>query len=259
MLGLFDSGLGGLSVWKAIRAVLPFESIVYLADTAYCPYGEKSREDIQARAFAISDFLLEKGCDVIVVACNTATTAAIESLRARYTIPFVGIEPAIKPAALHSQSGRVGVLATKGTLKGDKFKKTRAAYAKDIQVFTQVGTGLVELVESGDCDSEEAYALLHSYLEPMLREGIDQLVLGCTHYPFLINTIRKIAGPTVNVIDPSPAVAHQVKTVLERNKLISDKRDEPVFSFFTSADKQSTGVCVENTLGLSIQFCPLHL
>ena len=181
MIGVFDSGLGGLSVWNEIINILPNEQIVYFADSGYCPYGNRTREDITQRVKLITDFLISKGVSLIVVACNTVTAASIDYLRENYTIPFVGMEPAVKPAILNSKSGVVGVLATKGTLNGALYKRTLNKYKQGTIVLEQAGEGLVELVEAGETSSAKGRELLERYLLPMLEQGADHIVLGCTH------------------------------------------------------------------------------
>ena len=184
-IGFFDSGLGGLSVWKEVYALIPNENTIYLADSKYAPYGVKPKEMIIELSCKNTEYLLNAGCKMIVVACNTATTSAISYLREKYDVPFVGIEPAIKPAALSSKKKRVGVLATEGTLISDLFLKTSALYATGVETISQKGNGLVELIENGEIQSTEMLELLRSYVDPMTKQGIDYLVLGCTHYPFL--------------------------------------------------------------------------
>lgn len=218
VIGIFDSGSGGLSVYREIVKVLPRESYVYFADNAFCPYGEKSASFISERAHAITDFLLSKGADVIVLACNTATAAAIADLRRDYPgVPFVGMEPAVKPAALGTRSGVIGVLATAGTLKGSKYLTTRGLYEDNVKIEEHVGEGFVELVEKGILEGPEAEKTVRASLEPLLRRNADTIVLGCTHYPFLRSTIEKIAGDGVRVIDPAPAVARQTVKVLQES------------------------------------------
>ncbi len=238
-IGFFDSGVGGLSVWREVVKLLPAEHTVYYADSAYCPYGTKSSDEIIARSRHIMDFLLgQLQCKLIVVACNTATAAAIDYLRETYPVPFVGMEPAVKPAALHSQTGVVGVLATQGTFKGRLYHETSERFAANTQIIEQPGDGLVELVESGQAESDEAMILLKKYIEPMLVAGIDHLVLGCTHYPFLIPTIKKITGDHVTILDPAPAVAQRVKYLLEQHDLLNTSGEEARHEFFSSGDLQ---------------------
>ena len=225
MIGIFDSGVGGLSVFREIRKVLPEESYVYYSDNAHCPYGEKTREYIIDRACSITDFLVSKGADIIVVACNTATAAAISTLRDRYDIPFIGMEPAVKPAASCTKTGVVGVLATAGTLKADKYLTTRGKYAEEVRFVEHVGEGFVELVENGNTSSAEAEKVVGKSLIPLLEAGADTIVLGCTHYPFLSDTILKVASEhfpdhEISVIDPAPAVARHLLDVMTTEGLI---------------------------------------
>ena len=225
MIGLFDSGVGGLSVFREIRKVLPDERYVYFSDNAHCPYGEKTREYIIDRARAITETLLSKGADVIVVACNTATAAAIADLRERYDVPFIGMEPAVKPAASCTKTGVVGVLATAGTLKADKYLTTRGKYAEEVRFVEHVGEGFVELVENGNTSGAEAERVVGKSLIPLLEAGADTIVLGCTHYPFLSDTILKVASDhfpaqVISMIDPAPAVARHLLDVMTTEGLI---------------------------------------
>ena len=215
-IGIFDSGSGGLSVYRELVKLLPRERYIYFSDNAHCPYGEKTAEYIKERAHVITDILLGMGADIIVVACNTATAAAIASLRADYPdISFIGMEPAVKPAALGTRSGVIGVLATAGTLKGSKYLHTRGQYEDDVRIVEHVGEGFVELVENGILDGPQAEETVRKSLRPLLEEGADIIVLGCTHYPFLRPVIERLAGPQVKVIDPAPAVARQTLRVLQ--------------------------------------------
>lgn len=225
MIGIFDSGVGGLSVFREIRKVLPDERYVYFSDNAHCPYGEKTREYIIERARAITETLLSKGADVIVVACNTATAAAIADLRERYDVPFIGMEPAVKPAASCTKTGVVGVLATAGTLKADKYLTTRGKYAEEVRFVEHVGEGFVELVENGNTSGAEAEKVVGKSLIPLLEAGADTIVLGCTHYPFLSDTILKVTSEhfpdhEISVIDPAPAVARHLLDVMTTEGLI---------------------------------------
>lgn len=221
MIGIFDSGVGGLSVWRELIALMPQESYTYISDGAYCPYGPKDRGVITERACIITDFLISKGAEVVVIACNTATAAAVEHLRSHYDIPFVGMEPALKPAALSSESGVVGVLATAGTFKGRLYLDTLARFAQDVKVVERVGSGLVEAVEAGDLDSPQVEALVRSYVEPMIEEGADHIVLGCTHYPFLESVVKRVVGDRAVIVNPAPAVAKQVLRVLNQVRKIN--------------------------------------
>ena len=219
MIGIFDSGVGGLSVFREIRKVLPEQSYIYYSDNAHCPYGEKSREYIIDRAREITRFMLEKGCEIIVVACNTATAAAISTLRAEFPVKFIGMEPAIKPAAQSTGTGVVGVLATAGTLKASKYLDTREKWAQNVKIAEHIGQGFVELVETGNISGPSAEETVRTSLLPLLEAGADTIVLGCTHYPFLIGTIEKVAldafpQRSINVIDPAPAVARHLLEVM---------------------------------------------
>ncbi len=235
-IGVFDSGLGGLSVWREIAKVLPNESIWYYADSGNCPYGNRSKEELLMLSIKIVEFLLQKQCKLIVVACNTATSAAIDYLRANYKVPFVGIEPAIKPAATHTQTRNIGILATKGTLSGQLYQQTFHKNVVDIEVHTQIGEGLVEIVENQEMDTPKAQELVYQYVKPMLDENVDKIVLGCTHYPFLIPAIKKIIPPTVEIINPAPAVALQTKRLLTQHQLLNN--EPPVYHFITTGDKE---------------------
>ena len=225
MIGIFDSGVGGLSVFREIKKILPDERYLYYSDNAHCPYGEKAKEYIVDRAKRITEFLISKGADVIVVACNTATAAAIKTLREDYPIPFIGMEPAIKPAAQLTKTGIVGVLATAGTLKADKYKDSRGKYADDATVVEHIGQGFVELVESGQTTGPKAETIVMESVEPLLDAGADTIVLGCTHYPFLSETISKVAASlapdrTVRIVDPAPAVARHLHEVMTEKDII---------------------------------------
>ena len=216
MIGVYDSGVGGLSVWRELVRLMPDEDFVYYSDAAFCPYGPRDPQFVTERACAVTDFLIAKGCELIVVACNTATAAAISHLRATYDIPFVGMEPAIKPAILHSQSGVVGVLATAGTFKGRLYLNTLARFSGKVKVIQRVGEGLVETVEKGILDGPEVEAMIHRCIDPMLEAGADHIVLGCTHYPFLQPVIERLAGDAVTVVNPAPAVARQAMRLLKK-------------------------------------------
>tara|TARA_R110000868_G_scaffold145789_5_gene366204 strand:- start:1298 stop:2074 length:777 start_codon:yes stop_codon:yes gene_type:complete len=214
-IGIFDSGIGGTSIWKEIHNLLPTEKTIYLADSKNAPYGQKSKEEIVTLSMKNTDFLLKLNCKLIVVACNTATTNAIKELRAKYDVPFIGIEPAIKPAATNSKTQKIGILATQGTLTSELFFKTTQKF-HNTKIIEQVGHGLVQLIEDGQIDSAEMNQLLHSYLEPMIAANIDYLVLGCSHYPYLIPQIRKILPSNIQIIDSGEAVARQTKNLLKK-------------------------------------------
>ncbi len=215
-IGIFDSGSGGLSVYRELQKLLPLEQYRYYADNAHCPYGEKSPLYIRRRARFITERFLDWKADIIVVACNTATAAAIATLRNEYPdVPFVGMEPAVKPAALGTETGVIGVLATAGTLNGSKYLNTRGLYESDVKIVEHVGQGFVELVERGILDGPEAEETVKASLQPLLDAGADRIVLGCTHYPFLKPVIERLSGPGVQVIDPAPAVARQTLRILQ--------------------------------------------
>lgn len=223
MTGIFDSGSGGLSVFREIYRLLPDEEYLFFSDNANCPYGNKPVSFIQNRCQTITDFLLDKGADIIVVACNTATAAAINVLRERYKIKFIAMEPAVKPAAMSSVTGVIGIMATAGTLHGSKYLTTKGRFEKDVMIVESVGEGWVELVENGLIEGPEVEKAVSASLQPLLKAGADSIVLGCTHYPFLAESIKKIAGPEVRVIDPAPAVARHLIYVMVQEGLIEEK------------------------------------
>lgn len=239
-IGIFDSGLGGLSVWQEIKKILPTESTLYYADSANCPYGTRSQEEISFLSEHIVKQLLAQGAKMIVVACNTATAASIEYLRARYEVPFVGIEPAVKPATLHTKTGKVGVLATQSTLNSSRFQDIRQYYAlhNRVEIFTQIGYGLVEAVENQTIDTPETMTLLANYLGNMLAHGVDQIVLGCTHYPFLLPQMLRLVGKQASFINPAPAVARQTKVILTQYHLLNGSSTLPTHLLETSGDKE---------------------
>lgn len=220
MIGIFDSGSGGLSVLKEIVRLLPDERYVYLADNAHCPYGNKTPEYITDRCIDITGQLISKGADIIVVACNTATAAAIGTLRQEFGIKFIGMEPAVKPAALGTRTGVIGVLATAGTLKGSKYLASKSSYEDGCHIVEHVGEGFVELVEGGELTGPRAEETVRRSLEPLLSQGADTIVLGCTHYPFLMPTMQKIAD--VRFIDPAPAVARHLVYVMVQEGLLGE-------------------------------------
>jgi glutamate racemase len=214
VIGVFDSGIGGLTVLADLEAELPDERLVYVGDRAYCPYGGRPAEVIVARTFAIADDLVGEGASLLVVACNTATIAAIAPLRARHTVPVVGIEPAVKPAVAQSRTRVVGVLATEGSLGGAKFHGLVAEHRGDADVLTQPCPGLVDLIESGDLDGPEVRALVERFVRPLIEAGADTLVLGCTHYPLVRDLIAEAAGPGVALVDPGAAIAKRTRALL---------------------------------------------
>ena len=223
-IGLFDSGIGGTSIWKEVHSLLPNENTIYLADSINAPYGLKTKEEIIALSCKNTELLLELNCKIIIVACNTATTNAIQELRAKYKVPFIGIEPAIKPAALQSKTQTIGILATKGTLNSELFHKSVSNHP-DVKIIEQIGHGLVQLIENGDINSPEMEELLKSYLTPMIEKNIDFLVLGCSHYPYLIPQIKKIIPEHVQIIDSGEAVAKQTLNILRQNNLLNNSKN----------------------------------
>lgn len=237
-IGIFDSGIGGTSIWKEIRALLPNENTIYLSDSKNAPYGKKTKEKIIELSVKNTEFLLQQNAKIIVVACNTATTNAITYLREKYDIPFIGIEPAIKPASLRTKTNTIGILATKGTLNSELFEKTSSSIKNTITIIEKEGKGLVELIENGKINSKEMFALLKSYIEPMLLKNADCLVLGCTHYPYLIPQIRKIVGNSMQIIDSGEAVAKQTKNILIKNNLLATINKEQIHhQFYTNINK----------------------
>ncbi|MBO5801822.1 MAG: glutamate racemase [Alistipes sp.] len=239
-IGVYDSGFGGLSVWQELRRMLPQESLIYLGDGKNCPYGGRSREEIRGFATAAVERLVAEGVKMVVVGCNTATTAAVEHLRATWQdMPIVGLEPAVKPACLTTRTRRIAVLATEHSLRSDMFLATAARYASDVEVVKVVGEGFVELVERGAERSPEAEDAVRRVVEPLLGEGIDKIVLGCTHYPFLRPIIeRVIDGNDIAVIDSGEAVARRVKWLLERYDIAADGTKMPQYSFLSFADEE---------------------
>jgi glutamate racemase len=236
-IGVFDSGVGGTSIWKEITALLPNENTIYLSDSKNAPYGEKSKQTIIDLSIKNTEFLLQQNCKLIVVACNTATTNAIKILRDMYSVPFIGIEPAIKPAALKTKTNTIGILATKGTLNSELFEKTANTINKQIVIKEKIGKGLVELIEEGKIESKEITALLSSYILPMIDDKIDCLVLGCTHYPYLVPKIREIVGEKMQIIDSGEAVAKQTKAILEKHQLLNFNTKKGEHQFYINKDK----------------------
>ena len=244
-IGLFDSGIGVTSIWKAIHDLLPNEDTIYLADSKNAPYGQKSKEEIIHLSSKNTELLLDMNCKLIVVACNTATTNAIAILRAKYKVPFIGIEPAIKPAALHSQTQKIGILATKGTLNSELFYKNVEKF-QDIQIIEQIGFGLVELIENGEINSSEMNKLLQSYLEPMINQNIDYLVLGCSHYPYLVPQIKKILPNQIHIIDSGEAVAKQTKNILQEKVGMRNLTSASSHLFYTNANPKVLSDILKN-------------
>ena len=236
-IGLFDSGIGGTSIWNEVHSLLPNENTIYLADSKNAPYGLKSKEEIIALSSKNTELLLNLNCKIIIVACNTATTNAIKELREKYDVPFIGIEPAIKPAAIQSKTQKIGILATKGTLNSDLFHKSVANHP-EVKIIEQIGHGLVQLIENGDIDSPDMEDLLKSYLNPMIEKNIDFLVLGCSHYPYLIPQIKKIIPSKIRIIDSGEAVAKQTQKILEQNSLINTSKNKSSQIFYTNSEPE---------------------
>ena len=239
-IGVYDSGFGGLSVWRVLHGALPSEALVYLGDGKNCPYGNRSNEEIRELADEAVGELLARGCKLIVVACNTATAAAIEYLRAKYAgMPFVGLEPAVKPACLSTRSGIVGVLATARSLEGDLFRRTSARYADKVRIIAAVGDGFVEIVENDEEESPETLEKVRRVLEPLVSAGADRIVLGCTHYPFLVPAMMKVIGSRdVEIVDSGRAVERRVEQLLDEYGLRADAMHKPVYEFVTFADEE---------------------
>lgn len=235
-IGIFDSGVGGSSIWQEIHKLLPFENTIYLADSKNAPYGNKSSEEITELSIKNVEKLLELDCKIIIVACNTATTNAISALRKNYAIPIIGIEPAIKPAALQTTSKSIGILATKGTLSSALFSKTAEEFRKDICVLEIIGEGLVPLIEAGNLDGPEMISLLKKHTKLMIDANVDYVVLGCSHYPYIIPQLKNILPENVKIIDSGEAVARQTKTVLQSLNLLREENTKPTLQFFTNAE-----------------------
>lgn len=237
-LAVVDSGVGGLSVLTELRRILPHNSIIYYADSANCPYGSRPESEIVNLTVAVVSRVVELGAQVVVVACNTMTAAAIDLLRQRWpSIDFVGMEPAVKPAATESKTGVVGILATRTTLNGRLYKHTRDEYAANARVIEMIGEGLVEFVERGEIDKPECEQLLRSYVMPMIEDGADRIVLGCTHYPFLSPVIERIiAGRDVKIINPAPAVARRAVELMSRRGLVSTQGDPQTYYYSSGTE-----------------------
>lgn len=235
-IGIFDSGVGGLSVWRELVKALPNESVVYYADNANCPYGPKSKERIISLVSKVVDFLISKNCKIIIVACNTATAAAIDFLRAKYSISFIGMEPAVKPAAQNSITKSIAVLATEGTFNGKLYTETSQKYAKDVVLNIKVGDKLVEIVENGLINDPETEKHIKALVKPLVEKNIDHLVLGCTHYPFFTEILKRVLPDNVKIIDPAPAVIKQTIRILQKNNLINLNGDTPFYQFYSSGN-----------------------
>ena len=234
-IGLFDSGVGGTSIWHEVHRLLPHDNTVYFADSHNAPYGDKTQAEIIALSKQKVEFLLEKNAKIIVVACNTATTNAMKVLRHDYDVPFIGLEPAIKPAAALTKTGHIGVLATKRTIISEQYQQAALAY-QNVTVHSQIGYDLVGLIESGNINTPEMDALLQQYLSPMLAQNIDQLVLGCTHYPYLKANLQRLLPADITIIDSGVAVARQTKHILEAHGLLNASGKLGQNEFYTNGD-----------------------
>ena len=249
-IGIFDSGVGGLSVLRAIQQLLPHENLLYVGDQVHIPYGPRPKAKIREFAFEITSFLLKQGAKLIVVACNTASAAALVELRQNFPqMPFVGMEPAVKPAAETTHTGKVGVLATPTTFSGDLYASVVERFAKNVEIFQDTCPGLVESIETGDIQGNEPRQILEKALHPMLTEGIDTIVMGCTHYPFVIPLIQTITGPEVRIIDPAPAIARQTQRLLERYQILNPQQETGCLQYFTSDDAQKFTALLPVLLG----------
>lgn len=236
-VGVFDSGIGGVSVLRAIRAEMPSADLIYVGDNLHLPYGEKSMEEIRNYTRGVVKFLVDSGCSVIVIACNTASAAALKEMREQFpNITFVGMEPAVKPAAEQTQTGVVGVIATTATFQGELFASVVERFANNVKVLRQPCPGLVQQIEAGELATAKTKSMLHEWLDPMKAQNIDRLVLGCTHYPFVAETIRGILGDGVQIIDPAPAIARQVKRVSDYENRKENRVGQVLFYTSGNAD-----------------------
>lgn len=256
-IGIFDSGVGGLTVWRELVRELPNESLLYVADQAHVPYGPRPPEQIREYALTIAAALRKRNCKAIVVACNTASAAALKDLRQKYPdLPFAGMEPAVKPAALQTKTGVVGVMATPGTLQGRMFMLAVERFAANLTLVNQPCPGLVQMIEAGDTDSAQLEALLREWLAPMLKAGADTIVLACTHYPFVLPLIRKVAGPGVQVLEPSAAVARQVARLVNQHNLKAPER-APTHQFLTTGDPAAMRASLKRLVGVDSEVTQL--
>ena len=253
-IGVFDSGVGGISVLKHINTFLPNEDLMYVADSKFAPYGNKTPEFIQERAVWIADFLIAKGAKALVVACNTATAAAVDLLRQKYHLPIIGMEPAVKPAAAASKTGVIGVLATSGTLKSAQFAALLEHYGQQVEVVTQACHGLVECVERGELDSTATQDLLASYVQPLIAAGADTIVLGCTHYPFVRPLIENLVGDDVVLIDTGAAVAKELKRRLEDTRLFNGETQIGQVAFWSNSTHANAEDIVTRLWGERVGF-----
>lgn len=236
-IGVFDSGIGGLTVLKELTEMLPNEDFIYFADSINAPYGPRNETEILEFSRRIIKFLISKNCKAAVIACNTATAAAVAGVRGEFSIPIVGLEPAVKPACLNTKTGNIGVLATEGTFRGNHFKTTSEKYKEYIEIHLQVAKGLVQLAEKGIFEGDEVQNLIEKYVIPLKEKNVDNIVLGCTHYPLFADAIQQVAGDSINLIDSGEAVARRTKDVLIINKMLNIKNYRQSILFFTTSDK----------------------
>lgn len=250
-IGVFDSGVGGLSVWREIARQLPHEDTIYIADQAHVPYGPCSQDEIRGYSQGLTELLIELGCKAVIVACNTASAAALKDLRDRFPeFVSIGMEPAVKPASALTQSGVVGIMATPATFQGRLFQATAGRHASHIRLINQVCDGLAEAVERGQLESAATVAMLERYLAPILEAGADTIVLACTHYPFLLPALRRIAGAQITIIDPAPAIARHLADTLRQRNLVCTRTRAGAARFITSGDPRSFADTMHVLLGL---------
>ncbi len=252
-IGVFDSGVGGISVLKHIRETLPHENLIYVADSHYAPYGNQTPEFIRERAQFLSDFLIKQGAKALVVACNTATAAAVAMLREQYQLPIIGMEPAVKPAAAASKTGVIGVLATSGTLKSAQFAALLEHYGQNVSVVTQACIGLVECIERGELNAASTKKLISQYVKPLLQADADTIVLGCTHYPFVRHLIEEIAGDEITLIDTGAAVAKHLQHRLAASHLLSTSTDTGKVDFWTNSQAKEASQIIELLWGANVK------
>lgn len=258
-IGIFDSGIGGLSIGCAIRSALPKENLMYFADVKFSPYGVRSQSTIQQRSEYIVNFLINQGCKVIVVACNTATVSTISYLRERFSVPIIGVEPGIKPAALQSKTGVIGVLATERTLVSDSFQLLKARYAKTVRVESMACPKFVSLVENLSHNSEEAMHVAEQYIRPLLLKGSDQIILGCTHFSFLRSTINKVVGAEADVVDTANSVAIEVHRRLHHLNLLNKINLHGKAQFWTSENATNIVASISDLWGQDIRVSEVRL
>lgn len=259
LIGIFDSGVGGLSVLKEIRRLIPQARLFYIADQAHVPYGKRGLDEIRNLSFAITRFLIDQGAAIVVVACNTASAAALQELREEFPDTlFVGMEPAVKPATQHTHNGVVGVLATPATFQGRLYNTLVERFAQDVRILTDTLPGLVEEIEAGRLESLETRRILETAIRPMVADGADTLVLGCTHFPFVLPLIREVAGSSVEVIDPAPAIARRTEYLAREHSLPTDDSNLTQLIFATTGDASRFSQTIHELLGIHATALPLE-